>query len=237
MLFFFETLYRRIKSKKSALVYFNYVPSSPYILPLYWRLNKKKTIFTAHDGSVKPTFKIPWISKVVFELAFRTIKYVNMFSLSQAKLFHDSFPKVKQIIIPLGLKNFGNSELAKRADCVSFFFFGAIHPGKNIGLLIDAANGLYEEGIRNFKISINGVCPDWNVYQNRIKYSDLFELNIRKIENAEIPDLFARNHYMVFPYKEVSQSGALKVTFNYNIPVIVSNLDGFNDEVIPFKYV
>ena len=36
---------------------------------------------------------------------------------------------------------------------------------------------------------------------------------------------------MVLPYKVVSQSGPLKIAFNYNIPVIVSDQPGFTDEV------
>jgi len=200
-------------------------------LPLYWRLNKIKTIFSAHDGSVKPTFAKPCISKIVYRLGYGTIRQVNMFSRSQAALFAERFKKVKIYLIPLGLKDFGSSKLTKRNDCVSFFFFGSIHPGKNIGLLIDAACSLREEGLRGFKVSINGSCQEWEQYQVKIKYPELFELNVRMIENSEIPDLFAQNHYMVFPYKEMSQSGALKVAFNYNVPVIVSDLQGFTDEV------
>lgn len=231
MLFFYEKLYWKIKREPSEVIYFNNVPSNPYILPLYWRLNKSRTIFTAHDGNVKPTFKFPWISKMTFQFAFGTVKYVNMFSQSQAKLFANTFCGVKIFETPLGLKDFGQSTLSKRKDNITFLFFGTIHPGKNLGLLIDAACSLFEEGQRGFKISINGSCANWEIYQQKIKYPELFELNIRMIENAEIPKLFAQNHYMVFPYKEMSQSGALKVAFNYNVPVIVSDLEGFTDEV------
>ncbi len=231
MMFFYEKIFSNIRKQKADIIYFNYVPTSPYILPIYWRLNKKTTIFTAHDGSVKPTFPIPWLNEICFKYAFGSIKQVNMFSPTQAALFNQSFPDVKQFIIPLALKDFGESNLPKRTDSVVFFFFGAIHPGKNVGLLIDAACSLYEEGMKGFKVSINGVCTDWSIYERKIKYPELFELDIRSIENEEIPDLFAKNHYMVFPYKEMSQSGALKVAFNYNVPVIVSDLQGFTDEV------
>ena len=231
MLLLFEQIYKKIIRVKPDIIYFNEVPASPYILPLYWRLNKQKTIFTAHDGNVKPTFRYPWLSKIVFNLAYNTIKQVNMFSRTQAEMFKSKFEKVKIHQIPLSLKDFGASKLPKRSDYITFFFFGTIHPGKNVGLLIDAACQLHEEGLTGFRISINGNCTEWEVYQQEIKYPNLFELNIRMIRNAEIPDLFAENHYMVFPYKEMSQSGALKIAFNYNVPVIVSNLQGFTDEV------
>ena len=44
--------------------------------------------------------------------------------------------------------------------------------------------------------------------------------------------MYATCHYAVFPYKMMSQSGAVKVAMNYNKPVIVSNLPGFKDEVV-----
>jgi glycosyltransferase involved in cell wall biosynthesis len=231
MLFFFSALYRRIIQLNSDLVYFNYVPSSPYILPLYWRLNKRKTIVTAHDGNVKPSFTMPWISKIVFNLAFRKASYVNMFSATEEAIFKTNFNKPKTFVIPLALKNFGQSNLTKRQDSIIFFFFGSINSNKNLELLIDAACNLYEKGVRGFKIAIHGYCKNWDLYRSKIKYPDLFEYDIRVHKNSEIPDLFALNHYAVFPYKDVSQSGALKVAFNYCTPVIVSDLKAFSDEV------
>ena len=231
MLFFFEKIYRRIKELKADLVYFNYVPDSPYVLPLYWRLEKNKTIVTAHDGDVKPSFKMPWLSKNVFNLAFSTVKYVNMFSLTQSLVFKSIFKKAKVFTIPLGLKDFGVSSLTKSANDIVFLFFGSIHSNKNLELLIDAACNLFDHGVRGFKIAIHGACANWQPYYERIKYPELFECDIRLHANSEIAGLFAQSHYAVYPYKELSQSGALKVAFNYNVPVIVSDLEGFTDEV------
>lgn len=229
---FYENLYKTIKKSSGDIVYFNNVPSNPYILPLYWRLNKANTIFTAHDGGVNEAFKFYILSKMTFKLAFSFSKYINMFSSSQAKLFKTNFGNKNIYIIPLSLKDFGTSSHQKENNIVRFGFFGTIHYGKNLGLLIDAACALYEEGISGFKIHIDGSCGNWNEYQDCIKYPELFETNIRHIDNTEIPDIFSKSHYMVFPYRVMSQSGALKVAFNYNVPVIVSDLDGFKDEVI-----
>lgn len=231
MLFFYEGIYQRIKAIKPDLTYFNYVPTSPYVLPLYWRLSANKTIVAAHDGNVKPSFNKAWISKLVFKLAFGTKKFVNTFSPTEAALFKADFKKSKLFIIPLGLKDFGRSEVAKRSDAVVFLFFGSIHSNKNIQLLIEAGNKLDEEGIKGFKIVIKGACTDWEPYQKMIRNPEVFECDIRLHENSEIPKMFTESHYSVFPYKQMSQSGALKVALNYNSPVIVSNLEGFTNEI------
>jgi glycosyltransferase involved in cell wall biosynthesis len=230
-LLFYENVYSSIKAAKGDVIYFNYVPTNPYVLPLYWRLDKSKTIVTAHDGDVKSSFKMPLLSSMVFKLAFNTVKHVNMFSPTQAQLFSSSFKQAKIFTILLGLKDFGTSILPKRTDKIVFFFFGSINSNKNVSLLIDAACNIYDKGVRGFKISINGFCNDWEQYEAKIKYPELFELDIRMIKNSEIADLFAQNHYAVFPYKEMSQSGAVKVAFNYRSPLLASDLQGFTDEV------
>ena len=101
-----------------------------------------------------------------------------------------------------------------------------------MGLLIDAADQLYDEGLRGFKVSINGSWQETYDINDRIKHSEIFEVHLGMVPNEEIPNLFGKNHYNVYPYKMMSQSGALKVAFNYHNPVICSNLPGFTDEVI-----
>jgi glycosyltransferase involved in cell wall biosynthesis len=231
MLLFYERIYRRIQSLNTTLIYFNDVPASPYMLPLYRRLDKRKTIVTAHDGNVKQSFKMPWLSRLVFKMAFGQVRYVNMFSASQAAIFKDAYAKAMIFLIPLGLKDFGTGTRPKRQGEIVFLFFGSIHPNKNLRLLIDAACNLYDSGIRGFKVSIHGSCTDWTPYLAAIRYPSIFECDIRMHRNDEIPDLFAESHYAVFPYKDISQSGALKVAFNYRVPVIVSDLQAFTDEV------
>ena len=230
-LLFYEKIRQRIKLINSDLLYLNYVPTNPYVLPFYLSLNNKKTIVTAHDGNVKSSFKFPLLAKFVHYLAYSSVKNINMFSITEASLLKKDFKNANVYLIPLALKDFGEATSLKRSDFVTFFFFGSINSNKNLELLIKAACNLWEQGTRNFRVSINGYCDNWLYYQKQIKFPELFECDIRQIENDEIPMLFGKNHYMVFPYKDLSQSGAIKVAFNYNIPVIVSDLKGFTDEV------
>ena len=68
-------------------------------------------------------------------------------------------------------------------------------------------------------------------YDMVIRYPEIFEIRNTLIPNDDIPNLFCSNHYAIYAYKEMSQSGAVKVAFNYYTPVIVSDLPGFKDEV------
>lgn len=59
----------------------------------------------------------------------------------------------------------------------------------------------------------------------------MFNLNIRKIDNSEIPNLFGRSHYFVLPYQDIAQSGSIVVGLNYNKPIIASDLEAFHEYV------
>jgi len=229
---FWLKLARYVKNTNPDIIYFN-GDATLYNFPFIWALDRKKLIFTIHEGLITTNNKkqlrmINWARK----LSIPHINYINCFSNSQASYFSKKFPNNKVFVIPLALKDFGISEMQRLNNEIVFFNFGTILPKKNIDLLIDAACNIYEKGYRGFKIAISGYCADWDYYDSKIKYPDLFICDIRQIENSEIKDLFAKYHYLVLPYKVVSQSGPLKIAFNYDIPAIVSDQPGFTGEVV-----
>lgn len=231
-LLFVYSLVKKIKKIKYDIIYCNQVPNTPFYLPFYWWLPKNKTIFAVHDGSVKPSFHNVLVSKITFKLAYSFLKHVNMFSKTQEALFRKNYGNPDIYYIPLALEDFGKPTAKLREDnIISFVYFGIIHPDKNVGLLIDAANELAAEGVTGFKVSINGSWKETYDIYDRIKFPEVFELNLGFVPNGAIPNLFARNHFIVYPYKEMSQSGVLKVAYNYYTPVIVSDLPGFVNEV------
>lgn len=223
---------KAIKSNKPDVVYLNVNPHSPWQIPMFLALPKDKTIITAHQGRVHEGMGHYRYYNFLRDILYKRIEYVNMFSKSQAVYFHERYPESKIYQFPLGLKDFGNATNTRpTSGKVRFLSFGSIIYTKSIETLIQAGNILYERGERNFVISINGGCKDWTWYQHQIKYHEIFETDIRIIDNEEIPNLFNGSHYLVQPYRVVSQSGPTKIAFRYNLPIICSNLPGFTDEV------
>ena len=231
-LYFFYKLLQEIKSKYPDIVYCNVSPEPAFAI-ISKLLDKNKTIFAAHDGKVQNDSSSFGIVRTLgYNLIFKNSKYVNMFSKSQAELMKKTYPQNKIHIMVLPLKDFGKSNKSLPNKFIRFLSFGKIIYQKNIDLLIEAGEILYERGYRNFRISINGGCQNWNFYQNKIVHNSVFECNPQFISNEQLLDLFATSHYAVFPYRRVSQSGVLKLAFNYNIPSIVSNIGSFKEEVI-----
>lgn len=226
----YTSLLRFVKTNNPDVIYVNCAPS-PFIVLFSLLLNKNKTIIATHEGFIHSGFNHRKIRILMRKLLFWRVKTINLFSKSQANLFLKSYPRKRIFVTPLALKSFGNSLITKNDDCVVFLVFGHLCYEKNIELLIQAANNIYNKVTKNFKIVIKGNTLNWEFYKNQIKYPEIFECDIRLIDNSEIPDIFCSSHFLVQPYRIVSQSGPLKIAFNYNLPVICTNLPGFSDEV------
>lgn len=234
-LIYYKNIYQIIKRKNPDVIYLNCAPHSPYMIPLFLSLPKNKTIIAAHQGEISYGFRFQRLIKCFRNIAYRKILYANLFSDSEAKKFHKHHPTVQVFQINLALKDLGDPTnirpVADEENPIRFLSFGSIVKAKNIELLIDAACMLYEQGYRNFKVSINGMCDDWSFYNAHIKYPELFETDIRSIPNDIIPNLFNGSHYFVQPYRCVTQSGPMKLAFRYNLPDICSDLPGLKSEL------
>ena len=63
----------------------------------------------------------------------------------------------------------------------------------------------------------------------------IFDLRIKNVENADVPNLFGESHYTVLPYQDIAQSGALFVCINYSKPSILSSLPAFSEYITDGK--
>ena len=227
-----SVLCNKILSCSPDVIYLNIGVGTPHIVPMVYRMPADRTIISAHQGKVHEGMKHKMWNKIFRRLVYSRLKNVNMFSESQMHYFKADYPHSNVFLNHLGLKEFGQPTVQREhGGKVRFLSFGIINYAKNIELLIDAAESLYEEGERDFVVSINGGCGNWQFYADRIRHPEIFETDIRLIPNEDIPNLFTQSHFFVQPYRVVSQSGPLKIAYAYRTPVIVSDLPGFTDEV------
>lgn len=232
-MFVYNQLYKHSKRINPDVIHLDMDLINPWALPMLLRLPRKKTVLVVHQGAPHIGMKHNGFNNFIRKILFYRFVYVKMFSKSQADIFKSYFSKTRVFQFTLPLLNFGEASNTRPSEGkVRFLSFGIINYTKNIDLLIDAACLLYERGVKNFIVSINGMCKNWDWYQERIKYPEIFELDIRMIDNEEIPNLFNGSHYLVQPYRVVAQSGPMKIAFQYNLPVLTSNLPGFTDEVV-----
>jgi glycosyltransferase involved in cell wall biosynthesis len=221
-------LFKRINSINPDIIYINGFLGMPYFLPMaILFFDKKKLYFAAHNAQpLKGGYYEAYV-KLYYFFVFKQIRNFLVFSKTQERLLIEKYRNKNVWYIPLTLKDFGESRRTPDNELIKFLFFGFIRDYKRVDLLINAACNIYEQTQKKFIVQIAGSCEHWDKYQHLIKYPFLFDLQIRPINNAEIPDLFCSSHYLVFPYQDCTQSGVLAVANRYNVPSIASNIDSF----------
>ena len=225
---------RRAKSVKPDIYYisgFMY----PWGLPLQkLLLPTGKVVMACHNVSTPKGATKSMLARINMGFVLRNFRNFQVFSKSQRAVLESKYKGKNVLEAPLALKDYGQPTVgrADEKDIVRFLNFGIIRDYKRVDLLIGAGNLLYERGLRNFRILIAGSCQEWAIrYAPLIKYPDVFELDIRRIPNEEVANLFAVSDYFVLPYQDIAQSGAITVAFQYNVPVIVSDIPQFAEFV------
>lgn len=225
------SLVKYVSSINAEVYYFDYT-TFPH---LFWSMRRcmkgKKLLLAMHQGKAHSGMRFTWLHNVYLKWLKQQPYYFLFFSQSQSSLF-ESDP-TRKYMIPLAINDYGNSETLPPADKVVFQYFGHIISTKNVGLLIQAACKLKEETDKPFLVRIYGHCRNWDqLYQPLIKYPEIFDLRSESIPDDEIPDVFSSAHYLVQPYKTVTQSGPTKLAYGYHLPIIASDLLGFRESIV-----
>ena len=227
------SLIKDLKKRNPDILYINY-PGVPYLFPLLhvMRFDKSKVIYACHDFILHVQVKHQKFLQAYANFILKKFENFQLFSRTQATLFNQQFAK-KSFYAPLALKGFGAPSATAKKDHEKtvFLFFGNIHKRKGIEYLIEATNRLAQTYKGQFIVRIYGDCENWEEYEKLITDKECFDLAIRRVENHEIPDLFASSDYLILPYKEVTQSGPLLISYYYKVPVIASNHDGFKEYI------
>lgn len=221
-----------IYQKKYDLVYISF-HGAPFFLPLFFLfINSKKFIYGSHNFSTPNGAIHERIMRIYNNYAFRRIKNIHVFSHYQLKIISKSLSHKNIYYVPFALKDHGPSDVKPPSDVIRFLFFGYIRDYKRLDLLLSSFQDLYNSGIHNIELLIAGSCENWNKYQSMITVRSAIKTRIELIPNSEIPDIISSCHYMVLPYQDCAQSGILSMSYQYNRPVIASNIEAFDQLII-----
>lgn len=195
-------------------------------------LPHERVVIAMHHGKIHSGMRFKTLYRPFLRMLNASDFNLQYFSQSQAEAFRGADPS-REFVIPLAINDFGESSMIPPDDKVVFTVFGNIIPSKNVELLIRAADMLWERMPGQFVVRIVGHCRDWQSrYAPLIGHPEAFATDIRRIDETEIPDLFAATHWLVLPYRSVTQSGPLRIAYGYDTPVIASDLEGFRESVV-----
>ena len=202
----------------------------------YWNLavkyvlKCKNVVLGVHD--VQPhSYKMTaskFLEKYSKGLSINVHKHFVTFSANQQKLFKKVYGK-DSFMVGMSCKNFGKSSLhvSPVSDGVKLLFFGSINEYKGLDLLISALEKLRAAGMVNMSLTIAGRGISWTTCEPLVKTKEMYNLQVRFIDNNEIPDLMSSHHFLVLPYRDATQSGPLATAVAYELPVIAPNFGCF----------
>lgn len=218
--------------KKNPDVIFTSMAGAPYFIPvLALKAKKNRTIVAIHNVHVPKGGSSYYFFKFYNKFTISCFYHFQTFSKSQYEelklLTHD-----KHILYaPFILKDYGRPTKERTSQLITFLNFGNIREYKRIDVLIEAAQQVFEKTGILFRVIIAGKCDEWEKYQKLIRYDALFDLRIARIENEDVPNLFAETDYFVAPYQDIAQSGSSVVALNYEKPIIASKLPAFEEYI------
>ena len=156
-------------------------------------------------------------------------------------------PNAKYKLTPHPIYNiFGNvidKELAKKNLGITaknvILYFGLIREYKGLDILLNSIPRV-KEGLNDFIVIVAGEC-----YENVNKYYDIIEklgiqnsvdLQFKFIPDNEVTNYFSAADVVALPYRTATQSGITQIAYNFNRPVIVSDVGGLS-EIVPNEKV
>lgn len=117
-------------------------------------------------------------------------------------------------------------------------FFGYVRKYKGLDVLIESLSLLLKSQPQlNLKLLVAG-----EFYEDKKFYLDLIErLNLKNrilifdeyIPNEKVKDFFIASDLVVLPYRSATQSGILNLSYGFSKPVVITNVGGLSEFVIP----
>lgn len=192
---------------------------------------RTKVIFGIHDVELHSNINFRPLFRILNSLSVACFKHFAVFSTNQFKIFRDKYPHKDVKMLGMSIKDYGNAKVTTPpfGSVIKLLFFGNIQYYKGLDILINSLESLYNNGVTNLELSIYGTGPFWGKCAPLLKTSRIYNLHITFIDKEDIPDIMASHHFLVLPYRDVSQSGPLMIALNYGLPIVAPRIGCFSN--------
>jgi glycosyltransferase involved in cell wall biosynthesis len=115
-------------------------------------------------------------------------------------------------------------------EALNLLFFGVIRPFKGLEDLVEAFDGLADDEVERFWLTVVG--ETWEGWQEPIRRIEASRhrarvtLVNRYVDEAEVAGFFAGADAVVLPYHRSSASGPAHVTMSHGLPLVVTSVGG-----------
>lgn len=222
----------QIKANQFDLIYSDALGLMYYTALLHAK-GKTPLVHAAHNVNPYPVWPIGLRMEV--KNIFRRCKNFQMFSKHTTEWFKLHYPNKSFFYAPMVVKDFGKVQTDNykvNEKKVNLLFFGNVVANKRLDLLIDAVKELPENIQNKVHLNICGNCRmNKEAFLQQIGDCKCISTYFKRIPDEEIPELFTKHQFFMLPYQDVAQSGPHMIAYNYNLPVIASDIDGFAERV------
>jgi D-inositol-3-phosphate glycosyltransferase len=224
------------------------------LLMLYYKLLRKRIIFTAHNVNAgKRDSNDSWLNRLSLKVQYNLSDhiFVHTDAMKREMISEFQIPESKVSVIPFGINNTvpntglssaeARQQLGVNADDKTMLFFGNIAPYKGLEYLIAAFSALLKKD-RSYRLLIvgkpKGPQTYWNEIRRVIVNSSIGDRVIEKIEyvpDEETELYFKAADALVLPYAHVFQSGVLFLGYNFGLPAIAADVASLKNEIVEGK--
>ncbi len=235
IVFNYKKVFDEIKSNPVDLIYVNYV-GYPYFYPLLiTMLGTDKVVHAAHNIIPYDGWPDKKGLKVYLNYVFNRLTKFHIFSEFLMNYFNEKYSGKNTFYTPLSLKDYGHSDSVIPSaynEKVCLLFFGNVKANKRLDLLIKAFKQLPIELKTKAHLTIAGSCENKEEYIALIDNDTDITYKFDRIPDKEVANLFYSHHYLLLPYDNVAQSGPHMIAYNYFLPAIATDIDGFKEHLI-----
>ncbi|MBI5216670.1 MAG: glycosyltransferase [Ignavibacteriae bacterium] len=237
-----------IKKRKPDLVIFKYW--LPFFGPCFGTIAKRvkrgtKTKVLFICDNIIPHERRP--GDVAFtKYAFKAADYFIVQSKSVEKDLNTHFPNSSYRLVPHPVyENFGKLIPQEEARAILnikqkhvLLFFGYVRHYKGLDTLIEAFKLLtthYSPFTNHQLLVVGEFYDDEQKYRQQVKELNL-ESSVRFVSeyvpNGEVANCFSASDVVVLPYRSATQSGIVQIAYNFDKPVIATDVGGLSETVL-----
>ncbi len=225
------------------------------LLMLYYRLLGKRVALTAHNvNQARRDGRDSWLNRITLRIQYHLADHIFVHTQKMKTELLEDFGVADQSVTVIrhpinnafpdtalapseAKKRLGLGESDKTILC-----FGKIKPYKGIEYLLPAFQQLADKDVR-YRLIIAGEVQRGNeeYLDSLVKATppdikkDQIILKTEFIPDEEMEVYFKAADVLVLPYKDIFQSGVLFLGYSFGLPVIVTDVGSFREEILEGK--
>ena len=221
------------------------------ILMAYYRLLRKRILFTAHNVNAgERDGNDSWLNRLTLRCQYQLCDHIFLHTERMRRELIDGFGVAPEraTVIPFGINNTlpstsltpdaARRHLALEPEDQVLLFFGNIAPYKGVHVLVSALQKLIPHHPR-LRLLIAGRPKGseayWSEVREQIQSAGLTNVvreHIEYIPDERVEVFTKAADALVLPYTHVFQSGVLFLGYSFGLPVIATDVGALREEIV-----